>query len=88
VCLSPEPDNAENMIRLAESMKRNGYQLLNMFLHSTSLMHGLNHFTKTKEEAEELARRIERFLEYAASSNFRPIKLSESLKLNLQVGKY
>jgi len=88
VCLSPEPDSAENMIRLAESMKRNGYQILNMFFHSTSLQHGLNHFTKTKEEAEELTRRIERFLEYAAASNIRSMKLSESLKLNLQVGNY
>jgi hypothetical protein len=88
VCLSPEPDNAEKMIRLAESMKRNGYQILNMFLHSTSLQHGLNHFTNTKEEAEELTRRIGRFLEYAAASNIRPMKLSESLKLNLQVGTY
>jgi len=88
VCLSPEPDNAEKMIRLAESMKRNGYQLLNMFFHSTSLQHGLNHFTKTKEEAEELTRRIDKFLEYASASNIRPIKLSESLKLQLQAGKY
>ena len=88
VCLSPEPDNSDNMIRLADSMKRNGYQLLNMFFHSTSLQHGLNHFTKTKEEAEELTNRIESFLEYAAASDIRPMKLSESLKLNMQVGQY
>lgn len=88
VSLSPEPDNAVNMIRLAESMKRNGYQLLNMFFHSTSLQHGLNHFTKTREEAEELTNRIERFLAYAAAANIRPIKLSESLNMNMRVGKY
>jgi hypothetical protein len=88
VCLSPEPDTAENMIRLAESMKRNGYQILNMFFHSTSLQHGLNHFTKTKEEAEELKRRIERFLEYAAAADIRPMKLSEALELNQQGGRY
>ena len=88
VCLSPEPDTAEKMIRLAESMKRNGYQILNMFFHSTSLQHGLNHFTKTKEEAEELTRRIERFLEYASASDIRPIKLSEALKLNLHARTY
>jgi hypothetical protein len=88
VCLSPEPDNAEKMIRLAESMKRNGHQVLNMFFHSTSLRHGLNNFTKTREEAEEMTRRIERFLEYAAASNIRPMRLSESVNLDLKTGSY
>lgn len=88
VCLSPEPDTADKMIGLAKSMKRNGHQVLNMFFHSTSLKHGLNHFTKTREEAEELTNRIEKFLRYAAESNIRPMRLSDSLDLDLQVGKY
>ncbi|MBE0604112.1 MAG: polysaccharide deacetylase family protein [Deltaproteobacteria bacterium] len=88
VCLSPEPDTAENMIGLAESMRRNGYKVLNLFFHSTSLKHGLNHFTKTEEEAAELMRRIERFLEYAAEAGIRPMKLSESTGLELQGGRY
>lgn len=88
VCLSPEPDTAESMIGLAESMKRNGYKVLNLFFHSTSLKHGLNHFTKTEEEAAELMARIGRFLEYAAHSGIRPIKLSESPGLGLQAGRY
>jgi hypothetical protein len=88
VCLSPEPDTAENMIGLAESMRRNDYRVLNLFLHSTSLKFGLNHFTRTMEEEAELTKRIGRFLEYAVQSGIRPIKLSESAELDLQAGKY
>ncbi|MBP2674737.1 MAG: hypothetical protein H6Q84_1577 [Deltaproteobacteria bacterium] len=88
VCLSPEPDTAENMIGLAKSMERNGYQVLNLFFHSTSLQHGLNHFTKTREDAAELMNRIEKFLEYAMRSNMRPVKLSEAPNLDLKTGIY
>ena len=84
VWLSPESDDAGNMIRLAESVKRNKYPILNMFFHSPSLQHGLTHFTKTKEEEKELTRRIEKFLEYTAISNIEPITMSESLKIRLQ----
>jgi hypothetical protein len=88
VCLSPEPDTAENMIGLAESIRRNGYRVLNLFFHSTSLKHGLNHFTKTAEDAAELLHRIERFLEYAARSGVRPMTLSQAPDLDLLAGRY
>jgi hypothetical protein len=84
VWLSPESDDAGKMIRLAESVKRNKYPILNMFFHSPSLQHGLTHFTKTKEEEKELTSRIEKFLEYTAISNIEPITMSESLKIRLQ----
>jgi len=88
VLLSPEPDTAENMIGLAESMKRNGYKVLNLFFHSTSLQHGLNHFTKTVEEAAEMIRRIDRFLEYAAREGIRPVLLSECPNLDIKAGRF
>jgi hypothetical protein len=84
VWLSPESDDAGKMIRLAESIKRNKYPILNMFFHSPSLQHGLTHFTKTKEEEKELTRRIEKFLEYKAISNIESITMSESLKIRVQ----
>jgi len=84
VWLSPESDTVENMVRLAESIKRNKYQILNMFFHSPSLQYGLTHFTKTKEEASELTRRIEKFLEYMQGSNIKSIKLSDSMKIVTQ----
>ena len=84
VWLSPESDDAGKMIRLAESIERNKYPILNMFFHSPSLRHGLTHFTKTKEEETELTRRIEKFLEYKALSNIESITMSESLKIRLQ----
>ena len=84
VWLSPESDDAGKMIQLADSIMRNNYPILNMFFHSPSLRHGLTHFTKTKEEEQELRRRIEKFLEYKAISNIESITLSESLKIRLQ----
>jgi hypothetical protein len=81
VWLSPESDDAGKMIQLAESIKRNNYPILNMFFHSPSLQHGLTHFTKTKEEEEELTHRIEKFLEYKVLSNIKSIKLSDSIKI-------
>ena len=79
VWLSPESDNAEKMIQLAESITRKKYPILNMFFHSPSLQHGLTHFTKTKEEANELTHRIEKFLEFKQRSKMTSIRLSESL---------
>jgi hypothetical protein len=84
VWLSPEPDNAESMIRLAETMKKKNCRILNMFFHSPSLRHGLTHFTRTREEAAEMFRRIETFLEFAKASKTESITLSESLRIITQ----
>lgn len=84
VWLSPESDDAGKMIRLTESIKRNKYPILNMFFHSPSLQYGLTHFTKTREQEEELRHRIEKFLEYMSVSNIESITMSESLKIRLQ----
>ena len=84
VWLSPESDDAGKMIQLAESIKRNNYPILNMFFHSPSLQHGLTHFTKTKEEEEELTSRIEKFLKYKEVLNIESIQLSEYLKITMQ----
>ena len=84
IWLSPEPDNAEMMIRLAKTMMKKRYQILNMFFHSPSLRHGLTHFTRTNEEETELFRRIEKFLEFAKASKIESIILSESLKILTQ----
>jgi hypothetical protein len=83
VWLSPESDNADKMIGLAGSIMRKGIPVLNMFFHSPSLRHGLTHFTKTIEEAEELTRRIEKFLQYKERENIRSITMSESLNVCL-----
>jgi len=84
VWLSPEPDNAEKMIQLAVTLMKKKYQILNLFFHSPSLQHGLTHFTRTREDAAELIRRIEKFLIFAKKSNIRSIQLSESMKTMAQ----
>jgi len=81
VWLSPETDDGGKMIRLAKTFMKKNYPILNLFFHSPSLQSGLTHFTKTREEAEELIRRIETFLEFKEFSNMKSVKLSESRKI-------
>ena len=81
VWLSPESDNAEMMIRLAETMRKKGYPILNMFFHSPSLQYGLTHFTKTREEEKELFSRIEKFMAFKEKSNIVSVTISEFQKV-------
>jgi len=83
VWLSPESDNSDKMIALAESIRKKGYPILNMFFHSPSLTHGLTHFTKTSEEEKELTRRVDQFLQYMERSSIQSITISESLNVCL-----
>jgi peptidoglycan/xylan/chitin deacetylase (PgdA/CDA1 family) len=78
VMLSPETATGEEMIALAQSVKREGYRILNMFFHSTTLLAGLTPFTKTREDESAFMKRIETFLEYVATSGIESIKLCEA----------
>jgi hypothetical protein len=78
VWLSPETSDGKEMIQLSKSMIREGYGLLNMFFHSSSLMAGLTPFAKSIEEENNLLRRIEEFLEFIVTNNVKSITLRES----------
>ena len=81
IWLSPEVTEWEKMVDLAKTMGKEGYEVLNMFFHSPSLMAGCTPFTKTDKEVEEFIHRIEKFLEYAVLNNLQSITLSEYARL-------
>ena len=77
VWLSPEMADGMDMIRLANRMKREGYGLLNMFFHSSSLKSGLTPYTKSLEDENKIMKRIEDFLENMAIANVKSVTLRE-----------
>jgi hypothetical protein len=81
IWLSPEVSDGPKMIQLTNSMRKNGYNILNMFFHSTSLVAGLTPFTKNEDEVKELLRNITLFLEFAVKNNFKTIKLLDSVNI-------
>lgn len=81
VWLSPEISEAKSMIRLADLMGENGYSVLNMMFHSSSLMRGLTPFVHTAEDERKFLDNIEEFLKYAQYSDIESIKLSDTLSL-------
>lgn len=77
VWLSPEMSDGMEMIKLSNSMKREGYVFLNMFFHSSSLKAGLTPFTKSVEDEKMIMKRIEGFLNKMAINNVKSVTLRE-----------
>ena len=77
VWLSPEMSDGVEMIKLANSIKREGYVLLNMFFHSSSLKAGLTPFTKSVEDENIIMKRIEDFLKNMTINNVKSVTLRE-----------
>ena len=83
IWLSPEGTKWEKMVGLSKTMEKEGYEVLNMFFHSPSLMAGCTPFNKTEKEVEEFIHRIEKFLEFAVLNNLQSITLSEYARLKI-----
>lgn len=81
VWLSPENATAAQMIALARQMRENGYPLLNLFFHSSTLTAGLTPFVRDREDETEFLNRIRQFLDFAKQSGFESITLSEARAL-------
>ncbi|HXI09735.1 MAG TPA: hypothetical protein VNK06_02925, partial [Thermodesulfobacteriota bacterium] len=81
VWLSPENSDGRMMIKLAERMRKNGYRVINMVFHSSTLKAGLTPFVKTAEDEKRFTESIREFLEYAGKNNIGSVTLSESLRL-------
>src|SRR3990170_7715819 len=81
IWLSPEVTEWEKMADLAKTMEKEGYEVLNMFFHSPSLMAGCTPYTNTDKEVEEFIHRIEKFLEFAVLNNLPSITLSDYARL-------
>lgn len=81
VWLSPENSDGRTMIKLAERMRKNGYRVINMVFHSSTLKAGLTPFVKTAEDEKRFTESIREFLEYAEKSGIGSITLSGSVGL-------
>jgi len=75
--LSPEVSDSRTMIRLAQTMRRNDYPILNLVCHSPALKAGLTPFTRTEDDEERLCQRLREFLVFARDTGIEPIRLSE-----------
>jgi hypothetical protein len=80
VWLCPELYDGKQMIRLAKSLMKKKYSMINMFFHSTTLMPGLNDFVKTSGDEKIFLRRIKEFLAFTADNGIGSIRLSEASK--------
>ncbi len=81
VWLSPENATAAQMIALAQQMRENGYPLVNLFFHSSTLTAGLTPFVRDRQDEIKFSNRIREFLEFARQSGFESITLSEAREL-------
>lgn len=79
VWLSPEINTADEMIRLTDRMRGNGYPVINMTFHSPSLKHGFSPFVRTEEDEGKFHDRIRAFLEYTKKIGVKSIKLSDAV---------
>jgi hypothetical protein len=79
VWLCPELYDSKRMIRLAESLMKKNYSMINMCFHSTTLMAGLNDFVRTDGEEKRFLQRIKEFLAFTADNGIQSIRLSDSL---------
>lgn len=81
VWLSPENATGAQMIALARRMRDEGYPLLNLFFHSSTLMAGLTPFVRDRADEERFRERIRQFLAFAQAEGFESITLSEARAL-------
>lgn len=81
VWLSPELSDSKQMISLTQRMIKNGYEIINLMFHSTTLKAGLTPFVKTREEEKRFLKNIKEFLAFARYSGIESIKLKDTLKL-------
>jgi peptidoglycan/xylan/chitin deacetylase (PgdA/CDA1 family) len=77
LALSPEINDAPQMIRLADTLLHRGARVMNMFFHSPTLLEGCSPFAKTTADVAVFVRRIESFLEFAQSAGLRSVTMSE-----------
>ncbi len=78
VSLSPELSDLEQMKRLTRTMMECGYEVLNVFFHSPSLVAGLSPFVQTKEDERRLFDTLRGFLSYTEALGIESATLTEA----------
>lgn len=78
--LSPELSSGDEMVKLAQTFVRMGYQFLNMSFHSTSLLPGLSPFVRDEKDLTLFLAKIETFLKYAKDNDFEFLPIAKSVE--------
>ena len=79
LALSPEISSLGEMRRITDVVLRRRLPVLNLFLHSGSLVPGKSPYVKAPSELEEFLARIEGWLEWVASrTDFESLTLAEA----------
>jgi hypothetical protein len=77
VCVSPEINDAPQMIRLAQALVARGTAVINMFFHSPSLLEGCSPYVRTAADLTALLARIDEFLAFVQKAGLRTVTMSE-----------
>lgn len=81
VWLSPEMETPVRMIQLVRQMMSQGYEVLNLVFHSTSLQKGCNPFVRTEADKQRFLENLHRFLGLVKEEGVMCTTLSEAARL-------
>lgn len=81
VWLSPENADLTDMIKLTRRMRSDGYGLINMVFHSSSLKHGLTPFVQARQDEETFLEKITGFLSFAREARIGSVRLCDTPRL-------
>lgn len=79
--LSPEFSDSKTMIKLAKTMNKNKFPLINMVFHSSTLKAGKTPYVKTESDEKSFFKNIREFLAFAKNEGIESITLSEAGKI-------
>lgn len=88
VWLSPEASDARQMIELTKVMIAANCDIINMFLHSTSLQAGLSFIVRTNEDETRFADRMKEYFAFVNEAGLEPITLFEAEDIVQRSGKH
>ena len=77
VAISPETNDAAQMIRLTKALLRRGTRIINMFFHSPTLLEGCSPFVRNAADAAAFLSRIDNYLAFATAAGLRPVTMSD-----------
>jgi peptidoglycan/xylan/chitin deacetylase (PgdA/CDA1 family) len=80
VWLSPELHTGGEIISLCKTLAKRGHTLLNMTLHSTSLIPRISPLTRDEHALKSLYEKLEDFLRFAAEQGIVPVTLSDAAR--------
>lgn len=86
IYLSPETNNAKEMIEISNYFIKKNIRILNLFFHSTSLREGLSPFVRSSKKAEIFLKNLEVYFQFTSLMKVQSVSLSEACNLIFENG--